>query len=288
MLAIYKKEMQSYFTSMIAYLFMAVFVAVVGIYFTVYCVTGSVTDFAGYVLSGTSLWFAILIPLITMRLWSEEKKSKTDQLLLTSPISVGKIVAGKYLAVVSLFVLTLAIIMLFPFMLHFYGKVTWSTVMTGMLGYFLLGCALMAIGFFISTLTENQIVSAVITVVIIVAFYLLGSLANAFPGRARYSLVLCGVAIVGVMILYYVSTKAILPSVIFGVTGIGATALAYFLKPSIFDNGLSKFVEWFSVMDRFSNFAKGIIDIADVIYFVSFIGVFLFLTVRSVEKNRWN
>ena len=288
MLAIFKREMSGYFTSMIAYLFMAGFVVVVGIYFMFYCVINSYTDFAGAVLPSTCIWFSLLIPIITMRLWAEERKQKTDQLLLTSPISVTKIVLGKYLAVTCLFVITLCVLTLFPFILHFYGKVNWPTVGTGFLGYLLLGCSLMAIGFFISTLTENQIVSAVISAVLVLMFFFLNNLADSFPGRARYSIMMLAVVVIGVMILFYLSTKKYMPSLIAGVVGSGAIAIGYFVSPSMYEDGAAKFVNWFSVLDRFYSFSDGLLNVTSIVYYLSFIGVFLFLTVRSIEKKRWN
>lgn len=289
MLAIYKKEMQGYFTSMIAYLFLAAFVVLVGIYFVYYCVGYSLTDFAGYVLPSTCTWLGLLVPIITMRLWSEERKQKTDQLLLTSPISVVKIVIGKYLAVLSLFVIALAIIMLYPFMLHFYGDVEWTTIALGMFGYFLVGAALIAVGFFISSLTENQIVSAVVTAVLIFASFFLNNISNNLPGRARYSIIFYACVVVAVMVLFYVSTKKVLPSVVSGIIGAGAIALVYFIKPSMYDDGLSKVIDWFSMMERYTNsFINGLLDVSAVVYYLSFAGVFLFLTVHMIEKKRWN
>ena len=199
-----------------------------------------------------------------------------------------KIVIGKYLAVLTLYTLAVAVIFIFPFMLQFYGTVTWPAVITGIIGYYLLGAALIAVGFFISSVTENQIVAAVISVVTIVLFFLLGNVTTNLPSRARYSIALCIIVVVAVMILYYVSTKKILPSVIFGVVGFGATAAVYYFKPAVFDDGLAKVIDWFSVIDRFSTFTQGIIDISDVVYFLSFIGVFLLLTTHSIEKTRWN
>lgn len=288
MKAIYKKEMQGYFTSMIAYLFMAGFVVLVGIYFIYYCVSRSLTDFAGFVLPSTCMWFSLLIPIITMRLWAEERKQKTDQLLLTSPISVTKIVIGKYLAVITLFLITLCILMLYPFMLHFYGDVNWASIVIGFFGYFLVGCSLIAIGFFVSSLTENQIISAVVSAVVILLFFFLNNISDKLPGRARYTILFCGVIVVAVMLLFYFSTKKLLPSVIAGLIGVGAIAVTYFVKPSVYENGLAKFVDWFSVLDRFQNYVDGLLDVSSTVYYLSFIGVFLFLTVHTIEKKRWN
>lgn len=288
MKAIYKKEMQGYFTSMIAYLFMAGFVVLVGIYFIYYCVGLAYTDFTGYVLPVTCMWFSLLIPIITMRLWAEERKQKTDQLLLTSPVSVTKIVIGKYLAVVTLFLITLAILMLYPFMLHFYADVNWALIMIGFLGYFMVGCSLIALGFFISSLTENQIVSAVVSAVVILLFFFLNNISDKLPERARYAILFWGIIVAAVMLVFYFSTRKLLPSVIAGLIGVGAIAVTYFVKPSVFDNGLAKFVDWFSVLDRFQSYVDGLLDVSSTVYYLSFIGVFLFLTVHTIEKKRWN
>ncbi|MCR4717320.1 MAG: ABC transporter permease [Lachnospiraceae bacterium] len=288
MLAIFKREMQGYFTSMIAYLFMAGFVVVVGIYFMYYCVINGYADFAGAVLPSTCIWFSLLIPIITMRLWAEERKQKTDQLLLTAPISVTRIVLGKYLAVVTLFAITLLVLFLFPVILSFYADVAWPSVFTGFLGYLLLGCSLISIGFFISTLTENQIVSAVVSAVLVLMFFFLNNLADSFPGRARYSIMMLGVVVIGIMILFYTSTHKYLPSAIAGVLGIGAIACGYFINPSMYEDGAAKFVNWFSVLDRFYSFSDGLLNVSSIVYYLSFVGVFLFLTIRSIEKKRWN
>lgn len=288
MLAIYKKEIQSYFTSMIAYMFIAFFIAVTGIYFTYYCVGNSVTDFTGYVLPSTTIIFMFLIPIITMRLIAEEKKQRTDQLLLTSPIRVSSIVLGKYLAVLTLYAITLILLLCFPIILSFYGEVTWSTIFTGFLGYFLLGASLLALGLFISSLTENQIVSAAVTFVVIIFMYFMNNLADKLPARARYTVAIAIIAVGIIAAILYVMTKSIVPSAIIGGTGLIAIIVTYMVKSSIFDNGISKIVNWISVLDRFSNFSDGILDAASTVYYLSFIGLFVYLTVRSVEKTRWN
>lgn len=287
MKAIYKKEMQSYFTSMVAYLFMACFFALVGIYFTYGCVINQSVDFAGYVLPSTCMWLAILIPMLTMRMWAEEKKQKTDQLLLTSPVSVTKIFFGKYLAAVTLFSISCLLLFIFPFMLHFYGNVDWVAVLVGMVGYFLLGCALIAIGFFISTITESQVIAAVISAVVILFLFFMENIATQFPTRARYTVALCVIIAALIGLAFYLSTKKVLAGLIAFAAGDLITAGAYLIWPSVFQGGLSKIVGWLSVMERFYNFTDGLFDVGAIVYFLSFIAVFGFLTVQSIEKTRW-
>ena len=288
MTAIFKRELKSYLTSMVGYLFIFFVLVLTGIYFSAYQLSGGYSKFE-YTLSALTFVFLIGVPILSMRVLAEERKQKTDQLLLTSPISVVKIVIGKYLAVLSLFVIALVIIMLYPFMLHFYGDVEWTTVALGMFGYFLIGAALIAVGFFISSLTENQIVSAVVTAVLIFASFFLNNISNNLPGRARYSIIFYACVVVAVMILFYVSTKKVLPSVVSGIVGAGAIALVYFIKPSMYDDGLSKVIDWFSMMERYTNsFINGLLDVSAVVYYLSFAGVFLFLTVHMIEKKRWN
>jgi ABC-2 type transport system permease protein len=162
MLAVYRRELQSYFFSPIAYVFMGIFLLLSGIMFTLINVMQGSADFNG-MLGNLTFLFMIVVPVLTMRLLSEERKNKTDQLLLTSPISLTSMVLGKYLAALSVFVLTLVITFVYPLILSMYGNPSVSEIFTGYLGFFFLGSSLIAVGVFISALGENQITSAFIT-----------------------------------------------------------------------------------------------------------------------------
>lgn len=137
MRAIYIKEMKSYFHSLSAYLFLALFLAISGVYFSVICMSYGYTDYAANIYSNITIIFIIIVPILTMRLMAEERKQKTDQLLLTSPVRVTGIILGKYLAVLTLLLGAVVITFLQAAVLSMYGDVNWLTVLTGGLGYFL-------------------------------------------------------------------------------------------------------------------------------------------------------
>ena len=157
--AIYRREVGAFFTSSIAYVFLAVFYLAAGYFFFGSSLAMATTDMSNLF---SSLFFVItiLIPVLTMRLFSEEKKQKTEQGLLTAPVSIGGIVMGKYLAALTLYTIGLAIIFVYALILSFFGAVAWGVVISNILALFLLGAAFIAVTLFISSLTENQVVAA--------------------------------------------------------------------------------------------------------------------------------
>ena len=195
MKAIYLKEMRSYFHSLAAYIYFALFIAATGVYFSVICMSYGYTDYAQYVFSNSTILYIVIVPILTMRLFAEEKKQRTDQLLYTSPIRSGSIVFGKYLASVTLLAIpriSTTIATKIPMrikagVLSMFGNVNWKTVLTGCLGYFLLGACLMAVGMFVSSLTDNQMIAAALSFAVVLFCMLLPNISNVVPGRARYT-----------------------------------------------------------------------------------------------------
>lgn len=178
MKAIYLKELKSYFQSMIGYIYLAFFTVAIGIYYIYYCVLNATTNFSYYVLGSVSTIFLITIPILTMKLISEEKRQKTDQLLFTAPVRTWEIIVGKYLASLTVFVISLLLIALFPLMLSLFGKVNWPMTASGFLGVFLFGAGLMAIGLLISCVTEHQMVAALLSFAIFIVMYLLPNITD--------------------------------------------------------------------------------------------------------------
>ena len=242
MKAIYKREMFTYFTSPTGYLVLAFSLFISGFLF-VKTNMNNMPDANVAVFSTNLVQFfslvtyvlLLLVPLITMHLWSEEKKNKTDQLLLTSSVPVSSIILGKYFACLTLFAINVVIMLVYPLTMSFYGTVIWTNVLMLYFGYFLLGAALLSVGLFVSTLTESQFVSALITFVIVLT-----------------------------MFLFKVFTSTV---------NVGFIA---------------DIIEWFSLFSRFDMFVYGLVDIATIVYYLSFSGLFIFLSVVFIQKKRWS
>ena len=179
MLAIYRREMGAFFTSGVAYVFLAVFWLVSGIFFYNGVIASGLADTSSMF---SSMFYIVmfLIPVLTMKLLSEEKKNKTDQGLLTAPISLWDIVLGKYFAALTLFVIAESIIFIYAFIINYLGDVVWQTLLGNYFAMLFLGAAFIAVGLFISSLTENQMASAVVSLVVIFVIYLSEMLVSNF------------------------------------------------------------------------------------------------------------
>ena len=233
MLAIYKRELKGYFTTPIGFIYLAAFFAICGFYW-----------FAGSLLYGSSdlsLLFstlftisAFLAPLLTMRLLTEEKRNKTDQLLLTSPVSLTGLVVGKFLSALTVYTIGILITAVYQFVMSFFGEVQWSTYWGNLLGLFLLGAAVLSIGMFLSSLTENQVIAAV----------------GGF-----------GVALLLLLI-----------------DSLGSSVGVTWLQELTMD---------ISFYQQYADFPLGLVNIPSVIFFLSVVFLFNFLTIRVLEKRRW-
>lgn len=175
MLAIFKREFKSYFQNVIGWLFVAALLAVYGLYFYVYNLKNGY-PYISYDLNGIGFIMMIAVPILTMRSLSDEKKTKTDQLMLTSPVSVGRIVAGKYLAMAAVYTIVIALFALSPLVLSIYGKVALSEAYVALFGYWLYGLSCIAVGLFISSISESVIISAILTFTALFLSYMMQSI----------------------------------------------------------------------------------------------------------------
>ena len=175
MLAIFKREFKSYFQNVIGWLFVAALLAVYGLYFYVYNLKNGY-PYISYDLNGIGFIMMIAVPILTMRSLSDEKKTKTDQLMLTSPVSVGKIVAGKYFAMAAVYTIVIALFALSPLVLSIYGKVALSEAYVALFGYWLYGLSCIAVGLFISSISESVIISAILTFAALFLSYMMQSI----------------------------------------------------------------------------------------------------------------
>lgn len=178
--AIYRREMGAFFTSGIAYVFLAGFALFSGLFFSLGVIGSGIADMSP-MFGSMFIIVLFLIPILTMRLLSEEKKNRTDQGLLTAPVSLSSIVLGKYFAALTLFIIAESIVFIYALIIAFCGQVVWSTLLGNYFAMLFLGAAFIAIGLFISSLTENQMASAVIGMFVLFVLYLLDSLAANIP-----------------------------------------------------------------------------------------------------------
>ena len=287
MTAVYKRELRSYLTSMIGYIFIFFILLLTGIYFSAYQLSAAYPKFE-YTLSSLTFVFLISVPILTMRVLAEERKQKTDQLLLTAPVSLEKIVMGKYLALVTVFAIPMVIICLYPLLMTKFGTVSLGMAYTAILGFFLLGCANLAIGVFISSLTESQVIAAVLTFVFLFAFYMMNGISSFFSEGALSTCITFGLLVLAASIIIYTMIKNFMISDVVCVAGRTVLAVLYLVKSEFFAGGIQKVLQVFNISGHFDNFANGIFDIKGILYFISVIAVCVFLTIQSIVKRRWN
>ena len=288
MLAVYKRELKSYFQSMVGCVFVAFLVAFTGIYFMAYNMTAGYPYFS-YTLSGSLIVFLVGIPLITMRSFSEERRNKTDQLLLTAPVGLGKIVAGKYLAMVTVIAIPNVIFCVFPLIIKSQGTAYFLADYLSIGVFFLLGCVYAAIGMFLSALTESQIIAYISTFGILLVLYLWDGILSMMPGSAVSGLV--GVLILLTAVVFYIwrmTENPVIAGVIEG-AGIIAALVLYFVKSELFENLLSRLLGRLALANVFTDITtNSIFDVTGIALYLSIIAVFVFLTVQAIQKRRWS
>lgn len=285
--AVYKREVYSFFRSMMGYLYTAFMLLIAGVFFTAFNLQGGVAEF-GYVLGNTTAVLLIAVPLLTMRALGEEQRQKTDQLLFTAPIKVSRIVVGKFLAILTVFAVPLAILAACPLILSMYGRVPLKESYSCFLAFFLMGAACIAVGIFISSLTESQIIAAVGTFAIMLCSYLMNGMSGLIGIQALHSLAGFGVVIALIGILIAVMIKNALFGTVFIVVCEAALGLFYLADSAAFEGVFPRFLECFSLFQRYYDFVEGIFDVTHLVYYFGIIILFIFFTVQSVEKRRWS
>jgi ABC-2 type transport system permease protein len=287
MIAILKREIKSYFLTPIGYIYMGFFLLVTGVFYTFGNLLSRSPQFAGF-LGNVLFIYLFAIPLLTMRLFSEEKRQKTDQLLLTSPISIPAIVLGKFFAAFSLYILTLVVTVFYVVVIAVYGDLAvWETV-GSYIGFIFLGASYISVGVFVSAGTENQFTAALVGFFSLLLIWIIDPIVNIVPSDVLSGVIFAGLIALAAGLFLYLNIKNLYLGI--GVVIVGAliiTAL-YFFKRNIFSGLIQNTLSWFSLNQRYSNFSLGILKIESLFYYTSFSGLFLFLTVRLIEKRRWN
>lgn len=234
MIAVWKQNFMSYFNSAMGYVFLFIFTTITNLLFYLFNVLGSTSDITG-LFSTMLLLLIFLIPFLTMRLFSEEYKLRTDQLLLTVPTDLWEIILGKFLAVLSVIIVALLFTMIWIFVLYIYGVVETAIILGNYIAIICISATFISIGMLISSFTENQLIASIGTLGLLLAFFVTST----------------------------VSMKAAPTS-------------------------LSNIISWFSLFKRYQGFLLGVFSFSDIFYYISFTGIVLFLTTRTLEKKRWN
>ncbi len=234
MIAVFKKEFKNYFMSPIGYVFVAVFTFLASMFFSRGILMSQQADIS-IMFSNINLLYLFLAAILTMRLLSEEKNKKTEQLLLSSPVSITGIVLGKYLAAMAVFAVTMLISLVYPFIMFKFGEPALSEVIGSYVGFILLWAAFISVGVFISSLTESQMIACIFT-------------------------------FASLLLIYFIS----------------------WFETSVDNEIIVHILGWFSLLKRYGEFQAGILNFESVIYYLSFVFVFLFLTVRVIDKKRYS
>lgn len=288
MTAIYKREVASYFNSMTGWLFTAVLTVFIGIYFFVYNLFNGYPYFS-MSLSYTLFVFMVVVPILTMRSMAEERRSRTDQLLLTAPVSVTGVVMGKYLAMLTVFALPTAIACLCPLIIALNGSSFLLADYGTILAFFLLGAVEIAVGLLVSALTESQLIAAVGTFGILLVLYLWDGLVSFLPTSASGSLL--GLLAALILMCFLLNALSDNWKITAGTLAVGAAVIAgfYIKDSSAFAGLLPDVLGKFSLITAFDSFASDhVFDLRGVLLYLSLCALLVFLTVQVVQKRRWN
>ena len=287
MTAIFLREFKGYFNSMLGWVLTGVMLLFGGLYFTAVNLQGGYTDLS-YTLYSFIIVLLIFVPLLCMRSFAEEKRSRTDQLLLTSPVSIPGIVMGKYLSLLAMFAVPLGVYALYPLLMKALGAANFAASYSGLLAYFFLGAALIAVCMYLSTLTENQIVAALSGFGVLLVCYLMPAIQTLFTVGSSLALVVFAIILGAASLIIGLRSRSLVLGG--GVFAVGCIALAvlFSVRSAAFTTAFSAVLGALALFEPFLNFVNGLFDVTALVYYAGVAGLFLFLTGQALEKRRWN
>ena len=287
MKAVFKNELGSYFSSLTGYVFCTVLLLFAGIYTYYVSLINTYANYE-YVLNYISFIFIAIVPLLTMRVIAEERKQKTDQLLYALPLGMTKVILGKFCAMAVILAIPTAIICIYPVILSQFGSIYLPAVYSSMIGFYLLGLSLMAIGMFISSVTESPAIAAGLCFLVMILNYYLYTISQNISNSSSASLIAFTILVAVIALIIRGMTKNNFIAFCCGAGLEIVLLIAYFLKSSSFYGLFTEFISNLSLYERFYAFSNGVFDITGVIYFITVISLFLFFSVQSMEKRRWS
>ena len=287
MTAIFLREFKGYFNSMLGWVLTGVMLLFGGLYFTAVNLQGGYTDLS-YTLYSFIIVLLIFVPLLCMRSFAEEKRSRTDQLLLTSPVSIPGIVMGKYLSLLAMFAVPLGVYALYPLLMKALGAANFTASYSGLLAYFFLGAALIAVCMYLSTLTENQIVAALSGFGVLLVCYLMPAIQTLFTAGSSLALVVFAIILGAASLIIGLRSRSLVLGG--GMFAVGCIALAvlFSVRSAALTTAFSAVLGALALFEPFLNFVNGLFDVTALVYYAGVAGLFLFLTGQALEKRRWN
>ena len=287
MIAIYKRELGAYFHSMTGYICAAFLIFAVGIYFMATNLFSGYPSFS-YALNSSLFIFMLTTPILTMRSMAEDRRNKTDQLLLTSPVSITKVVLGKYFAMLTVLALPCLVFCLCPLIILANGNATLASDYASILMFFLMGSVCVAVGLLISSLTESQVIAAIGTFGAVLLLLLWKSLMSFIPSSAEASLVgMLLIALLLGVVLNALTGNYVLSTIVAAVA-MAAEFVVFLARRSLFEDLLPKVLGRFSISDAFSNFAEyQLFDFSGLILYLSLDFLLVFITVQLIQRRRY-
>lgn len=287
MTAIFKREFKGCFTGMIGWVIAAVSLFFLGLYFTNRNLLYASSDFASVLYTMTMI-LLFLLPAISMRSFAEERKNKTDQLLLTSPVSIPAIVAGKFLAELAVFALPLAAAVVMPLLLQAFGTVSLVAAYSALLGYLLLGGTCLAVGTWISALTENQILAYLATFGALLVAYLMNGIQTMFTTGNLLAFIVFMIVLLVASVLVGVICKRLVAGAVVFCAGAVVLFVLFQLRPAWLLTAFNAVLSALALFEPFKDIVGGMFSIPAIVYYLSVMGLFLFLTGQALARRRWN
>jgi ABC-2 type transport system permease protein len=288
MISVYKKELKSYFTNMTGYIAIGLILVMTAIFIKLICLDQFYPNLE-YALPTASIILLLAVPIITMRSFAEERQQKTDQLLFSLPLTTVQIVMGKYLAMMTVFAVPVAILALYPLVLAMYGSVNFLATYASLLLFLIMTAAMVGIGMFMSSLTESQTIAAVLGSAVLIVCYFASVLVGALPNTAVASYLAFTVLglVLALAVYYFVKNYWVAFSV--AVVLEAANLIAYLVDKTAYAGLFQEAMGAIAIFDIFNVAVNSqLFDLTAVVYYLSIAAFFTFLTVQTVEKRRYN
>ena len=286
MIAFWKRECRGYFQSLVGYIFIAGVLCVNGAKTYLTCLAGRIPSYET-ALASSALVFLLMVPILTLRLFSEDRKDNVLLFFYSLPLRLGSLVLGKYLALLVILVIPLVISVVYPLVLSAFGTLSVGIIASTYLGFFAMGAALLSIGLFFAALLENQVAASAVTFIVLLASYLMPTLAASIPNSALVSLISLAVLALIFALIWFLLTRSWKGALIAAAVVCVPACLVYFLYPAALEGLLSTLMGALSVYSRFASFEEGILDLTALIYYVTLTALMLFLTVQVLESRRF-